>query len=144
MREMTPGEWSAFLRAGTRTAKLSVNLFSGRPTVTPVWFLYDHDGILRIETGADAPKTRALRADSRACLVVDLEAPPYAFVCIDVIAHIVDDPAEVRRVATAVGARYMGADRAEEFGRRNSGPGQVVIEFTPTRIVALDDVTGSP
>lgn len=144
MREMTREEWGEFLQTGTRTAKLSVNLPSGRPTVTPVWFVFDDDGVIRIETGHDTPKTRALRADPRACLVVDLEAPPYAFVRIDATAHIVDDPAEVLRVAKAVGARYMGADRADEFGRRNAGPGQVVIEFMPTRVVALDDVTGSP
>lgn len=48
----------------------------------------------------------------------------------------------ILRVATAVGARYMGSDRADEFGRRNSGPGQIVIEFTPTRVIALNDVTG--
>ena len=142
MREMPPAEWGEFLRAGTRTAKLSVNLPSGRPTVTPVWFVYDDDGTIRIETGTDAPKTRALRADPRACLVVDLEAPPYAFVRIDAIAQFNDDPAVILRVATAVGARYMGSDRADEFGRRNSGPGQIVIEFTPTRVIALNDVTG--
>lgn len=142
MREMTEAEWSDFLRHSTRTAKLSVNLPSGRPTVTPVWFLYE-DEVLRIETGRGSAKARALAADPRACIVVDLEEPPYGFVKIDARARIVDDdPQLTTRVATAVGARYMGPERAEEFGRRNSGPGQVVIEFIPTRITAIADVTG--
>lgn len=142
MREMTTDEWHGFLREGTRTAKLSVNLPSGHPSVTPVWFVLDHDGIIRIETGADAAKTRALRADPRACIVVDLEAPPYAFVRVDATAAIVEDASVVARVAHAVGKRYMGTNRAAEFGERNSGPGQVVIELTPTRITAIADVTG--
>lgn len=143
MREMSDADWQAFLRAGTRTAKLAVNLPSGKPTVVPVWFLYEEDGRIRIETGRGSAKAAALAADPRACLVVDLEAPPYAFVKIDAIARIVDDDPDLTvRVATDIGARYMGPERAAEFGRRNSGPDQVVIEFSPTRVRAIDDVTG--
>jgi PPOX class probable F420-dependent enzyme len=141
MREMAEPEWVDFLRRGTKTAKLSVNLPSGRPTVTPVWFLYDEDGIIRIETGRRSAKARALPLDPRACIVVDLEEPPYGFVKIDTHARIVDDPLLTTRVATGVGARYMGPERAAEFGKRNSGPGQVVIEFTPTRVTAITDIT---
>lgn len=142
MREMTTDEWHRFLREGTRTAKLSVNLPSGHPSVTPVWFVLDHDGIIRTETGADAAKTRALRADPRACVLVDLEPPPYAFVRIHATTAIDDDAGIVARIAHAVGERYMGTDRATEFGGRNGGPGQVAIEFTPTRVTAIDEVTG--
>ena len=140
MRQMSEEEWTAFLREGTRTAKLSVNLPSGRPTVTPVWFLYE-DGVIRMETGADSPKTRALAADPRACLIIDLEEPPYAFVKIDATAVIIDDPDLTLRVATDIGGRYMGPDRAEEFGARNGGPGQITIEFTPTRVTAIHNIS---
>jgi len=137
---MAEEEWTEFLREGTRTAKLSVNLPSGRPTVTPVWFLYE-DGVIRIETGADSPKARALAADPRACLIVDLEKPPYAFVKIDATAAIIDDPDLTLSVATDIGGRYMGDDRAEEFGARNGGPGQITIEFTATRVTAIHDIS---
>src|SRR6056297_897315 len=110
---MSDADWQAFLREGTRTAKLAVNLPSGRPTVVPVWFLYEDDGRIRIETGRSSAKVAALSADPRACLVVDLEAPPYAFVKIDATARIIDDPDLTVRVATAIGARYMGPKRAE-------------------------------
>ena len=140
MRKMTEEEGGGVLREGTRTAKLSVNLPSGRPTVTPVWFLYE-DGIIRIETGAESAKAKALTADPRACLIVDLEEPPYAFVKIDATATIIDDPDLTLRVATDIGGRYMGADRAEEFGTRNGGPGQITIEFTPTRVTAIHNIS---
>lgn len=108
MRQMTEEEWIAFLRQGTRTAKLSINLPRRRPTVTPVWFLYGDDNIVRIETGAASAKARALAVDPRACLVVDLEEAPYAFVKIDATGAIVDDPELTLRVATEIGRRYMG------------------------------------
>jgi hypothetical protein len=34
----------------------------------------------------------------------------------------------------------MGADRAEEFGRRNGVPPELVVRVDPTRIVAKIDI----
>ncbi|MEM7274982.1 MAG: PPOX class F420-dependent oxidoreductase [Actinomycetota bacterium] len=143
MKPMSEEAWTAFLNQGTRTGKLAVNLPSGRPTVTPVWFVLEDDGKLRMTTGGASAKVRALRADPRACLLVDLEEPPYAFVKVDATTAVIDDdPALCLRIATAVGGRYMGPERAEEFGRRNGGDGQVVLEFTPTKVTAAGDVAG--
>jgi PPOX class probable F420-dependent enzyme len=97
--------------------------------------------VIRIETGAASAKVKALRRDPRASLVVDLEEPPYGYVRVDATATFVTDPAEVYRVAEAAGRRYMGDERAEEYGKRNSGPGQIVIEFRPTRVTAWADIT---
>jgi hypothetical protein len=36
----------------------------------------------------------------------------------------------------------MGADRAEEFGKRNGVPGELVVRLRPTRIIAELDMTG--
>ena len=140
---MSEHEWTAFLNEGTKTGKLSVNLPSGRPTITPVWFVLEADGKLRMNTGGGSAKVRALKADPRACLLVDLEEPPYAFVKVDATAVVIDDDPELcLRVATVVGGRYMGQDLAEEFGRRNGGQGQVVLEFTPTKVTAVGNVSG--
>jgi len=143
MREMSEAEWTTFIREGTRTGKLAVNLPSGRPTVTPIWFIHEDDGLIRMNTSGSSAKAKALAADPRACLLVDDEVPPFAMVKIDATARIIDDDPELLlRVATDIGTRYMGADRGEEFGQRNGGDGQVVIEFTPTRVVAADDIAG--
>lgn len=40
------------------------------------------------------------------------------------------------RWPTRLGGRYMGADRAEEYGKRNGVPGELVMRVTPTRIIA--------
>jgi len=68
--------------------------------------------------------------------------PPYAFVQVQGRAELSEDLAEVVRVATAVGGRYMGADQAEEFGKRNGVPGELLVRITPTKVLASFDVTG--
>jgi hypothetical protein len=35
----------------------------------------------------------------------------------------------------------MGADRAEEFGRRNGVPGELVVRVRPTKVIAMLDMT---
>ena len=35
----------------------------------------------------------------------------------------------------------MGADRAEEFGRRNGVPGELVVRITPTKVLKAFDLT---
>ena len=142
MRDMTEAEWSAFIREGTRTGKLAVVLPSGRPAVTPVWFLYEDDGKIRFNTWGTSPKARAMRAEPRVSLLVDMEEPPYAFVRIEATARLVDDDAAlIRRVATEAGGRYMGADRAEEYGARNGVEGEVVVELTLVKVTAIDDLS---
>ena len=75
-------------------------------------------------------------------LCVDLEVPPYAFVQIQGDAELSEDPGELVRTATAIGARYMGPERAEEFGRRNAVPGELVVRVRPVKVVADFNMTG--
>jgi hypothetical protein len=138
---MTPAEVRSFLLHGTRTAKLATTMADGRPHVMPVWFVLDGEQIV-ITTGATSVKGRNLRRDPRAALVVDEEVPPYAFVHVRGRATISEDLEELRRFATEIGARYMGADRADEFGRRNAVPGELLVRIAPERIIAEDDVAG--
>jgi hypothetical protein len=34
----------------------------------------------------------------------------------------------------------MGEDRAEEFGRRNGVPGELLVRITPTRVIGERDI----
>lgn len=74
-------------------------------------------------------------------LTADLPEPPYAFVQVQGIAETSKDPDELLRTATALGARYMGADRAEEFGQRNGVPGELVVRIRPSKVIAHLDMT---
>ena len=131
---------SAFLGAGTRTGKLAYAGADGRPLVAPVWFIVE-DGVLVFNTNKATAKGRALARDPRATLCVDLEEPPYAFVQVQGDAELSEDPDELVRTATAIAARYMGQDRAEEYGKRNGVPGELVVRLHPTKVIAHFDVS---
>ncbi|ORB24369.1 PPOX class F420-dependent oxidoreductase [Mycolicibacterium parafortuitum] len=124
----------AFLTEGTRTAKLGFVAADGRPLVAPVWFIVDGQELV-FNTGKDTAKGRALARDPRLVVCVDDERPPYSFVQIQGIATLGEDPADLLDTATRIGGRYMGADRAEEFGRRNGVPGELVVRVTPTKVI---------
>jgi PPOX class probable F420-dependent enzyme len=140
-RDMTRAEVTDFLMDGTRTAKVATTLRSGQPHVMPVWFMLDGEEVVFM-TGAGSVKARNLRRDPRIALVVDEDAPPYAFVHIRGHARISDDIDDLLRFATEIGGRYMGPDRAEEFGLRNAVPGELLVRVTPKRIIAETDVAG--
>lgn len=131
---------SAFLGAGTRTGKLAYTASDGRPLVVPVWFILDHDALV-FNTGKDTAKGRALARDPRATICVDLEEPPYAFVQVQGSVELSEDPGELVRTATAIAARYMGEDRAEEFGKRNGVPGELVVRLRPAKVIVAFDMT---
>jgi PPOX class probable F420-dependent enzyme len=131
---------SAFLSAGTRTGKLAFTATDGRPLVVPVWFIVEN-GTLVFNTGKDTAKGRALARDPRAAICVDLEERPYAFVQVQGTVKLSEDPGELVRTATAIGARYMGEDRAEEFGKRNGVPGELVVRLHPAKVIAAFDMT---
>ena len=141
MQPMTPEETTAFLLTGTRTGKLAWVSQTGAPHVAPIWFVLDGDDVI-FNTHEDSSKAKALAREGRASLVVDLEEPPYAFVKIDATVSFEDELDRVKAVATEIGGRYMGADRAEEFGARNGVPGELVVRLTPTKVTALDDLSG--
>jgi PPOX class probable F420-dependent enzyme len=138
---MTPAEVRAFLSHGTRTAKLATSGPRGQPHVMPVWFVLDGDELV-FTTGGDSVKARNLRRDPRAAVVVDEEVAPYAFVHLRGHVTLSEDQAQLLRFAIAIGGRYMGADRAEEFGRRNAVPGELLVRLRPERVIAAADVAG--
>jgi PPOX class probable F420-dependent enzyme len=130
---------TAFLMEGTRTGKLAWTSADGRALVAPIWFIVE-DGCIVFNTGKDTAKGRALTRDPRATLVVDWEEPPYSFVQVQGVAELSEDPGELVRTATALGGRYMGEGRAEEFGRRNGVPGELLVRLRPTKVIAVFDL----
>jgi PPOX class probable F420-dependent enzyme len=128
-----------FLSAGTRTGMLGYVAADGRPLVAPVWFVVDN-GELVFNTGRDTAKGRALARDSRVVICVDDPTPPYSFVQVQGIATTQDDAEDLLEIATRIGGRYMGADRADEFGRRNAVPGELVVRVRPTKVNSAFDI----
>ena len=138
-RAMEDAEWRTFVSDGTRTGKLATTRRDGRPHVMPIWFVLDGDDFVFM-TGAQTVKGRTLRATGRASLCVDDQEPPYAFVTVSGPVTISEDPFELLRFSTMIGGRYMGADRAEEFGRRNAVPGELLVRLRAERVLAEADI----
>ena len=141
MASTTDPEVNKFLTDGTRTGKIAYLSAEGRVLVIPIWYIVE-DGDLIFNTGADTAKGRFLARDRRVTICVDLEEPPYAFVQVQGHAELSNDPSELLRTATAIAARYMGPDRADEFGQRNGVPGELVVRVRPTKVLASFDVSG--
>lgn len=141
MAEMTRDEWRAFLRDPVRPAMLATVRPDGRPHVAPVWIVPDDDDSLVFTTGADTVKGRAVRRDRRVALCVDDDRPPFSYVFVEGTAEVSENLDEMLAWATRIGRRYMGAGRAEEFGRRNAVPGELLVRVTPTRVVARKNIS---
>ena len=111
----------------------------GQPHVAPIWFVVDDDADeleVVFNTGAETRQGPGDRAAIRACrCVVDDEHAAVRLRQADRAGRpSSEDPDELRTWATRIGGRYMGADRAEEFGRRNGVPGELLVRLRPTRV----------
>jgi PPOX class probable F420-dependent enzyme len=134
--EAPDGWWREFVSAApARTGKLAVVRKDGSPHVSPVWVDLD-GGTLVFTTYLESIKGKAIVRDGRVAVCLDDERPPFAFVTVTGRAEIEDDPEQVRYWAGRIGARYMGADRANEYAERNGVPGEVVVRIRDAKVVA--------
>jgi len=74
------------------------------------------------------------------CLCVDDERPPFSFVVVDGKVDVSEDLDEMLVWATRIGGRYMGAEKAEAYGRRNAVPGELLVRLRPAHVVAQADI----
>lgn len=140
MHSMSTEEWHAFVTLGAPTGRFATVGADGTPNITPVWYVFDGEAFL-FTTGGATAKARNLRRDPRASLCVADDAPPFAYVEARGEVTLSEDLDELLAVATRAGARYMGADKAEEFGKRNAVPGELVVRLRPTKVIAFGGVT---
>jgi hypothetical protein len=122
------------------TAKVASTRKDGRPHVAPVWFALADDGSIMFTTGAKTVKGRTIKREPRIAVCVDDERPPFNFVLLEGTAEIIEDLDALRHWATILGRRYMGADRAEEYGARNGVPGELLIRLRPERVTSGKDL----
>lgn len=137
---MTEEEWRAFLRAPVRPAMLATTRKDGRPHVAPIWYDIDDDGAIVFTTGQDTLKGKSIRRDGRVALCVQDDRPPFSFVMVEGRATVVEDLEAVRSWAARIGGRYMGIERAQEYGARNGVPGELLVRVMPEKVVAKKDI----
>jgi hypothetical protein len=126
-----------FLMVGTRTGKLASSALSGQPHVASIWFMVDDGGRgARIGlhhregvgdgSGPGATPTRLAARRRPAAIVRVRQADRHR-----------DDqrgPRRGRPVGAAHRRSLMGADRGDEFVRRNGVPGERLVRLRPSRL----------
>jgi PPOX class probable F420-dependent enzyme len=137
---MTDEQVRAFLTAlPARTGKLATVRKDGRPHVAPIWYEVDDDGAVLFNTGERTVKGRNLLREGRAALCVDDERPPFSFVTVEGAVEITATWPR-SGMGGPLGARYMGAERAEEYGERNGVEGELLIRLRPDVIHSAADL----
>jgi len=141
MSKMTNDEIRDFLLKGTYTGKLGTINKDGTPHVVPIWYTVDEqDNNIIFNTSGESVKAKNIRRNNRVRLCVDDQTPLFSFVIIDGIAQIErNESSEIYKWAKIIAARYMGYDKSEAYGRRNSGEGEVLVRIKLIRIVGQKD-----
>jgi len=140
---MTDEEVYDFLGAGTRTGHLATVRADGRAHVKPVWFVLDgtpEGFVLLLNTGEGTVAGRNLARDARVSISVDEPVPPFSFVIVEGTAELITELPLVREAAAEIGGRYMGAERAAEYGERNGVAGELLVRVTPSKVIGVRDL----
>ena len=141
---MSPQEIFDLLTTGTKTAHVASTRADGSPHVAPVWFSADgtpDSFVIHFTTSASSVKGRSLLHDPRVALTVDDPHPPFAFVIVEGMADLSEDLGQLLEVATRLGEKYMGRDRAVEFGKRNAVAGELLASIRPAKLIGEKDLT---
>ena len=139
MRDMSEAERREFLSTGHRTAKVATVRPDGSPHVAPVWFVLDGDEIV-FTTFHNTAKAANLRENDHIAICVDDEEPPFAYVIIEGQAKLDPHAPDLLSYTTRLAGRYMGADQAEAFGRRNAVEGEILVRVKPSKIIAKTNI----
>ncbi len=140
MSTMTKDEIRNFLLQGTLTGKLGTINKNGTTHVVPIWYTVDEEDSIVFNTDGESVKAKNIRRDNRVRLCVDDQKPLFSFVLIDGIAQIEKvETSEIYKWAKIIAARYMGDDKSEAYGKRNSGEGEILVRIKPIKIVGQKD-----
>jgi PPOX class probable F420-dependent enzyme len=139
MAEMTKQEYLQFLVEEPRTAKAATIKADGSPHVVPVWFALDGETLI-FTTWHATVKAANLRRDGRIAICVDDQQPPFSFVQIEGLASLEEQAEDLEYWATRIAGRYMGEEKAEEFGQRNSVQGELLVRVKPIHVIARKNI----
>jgi PPOX class probable F420-dependent enzyme len=153
MGSMSEKELRRFLMQGTFTGKLATIKKDGSSHIVPIWFVLEssdkngsdngEDDDIVFTTSGSSVKAKNIERDNRVSICVDNQTPPFSFVIVYGTAKIYHyRQNELFRFATKIARRYMGKDDAENYGRRNSTEGEVLVRIKAKRILAEKDIAG--
>jgi len=126
---MSKAAREAFL-ADVHVGVFCVSRPGAAPLATPVWYLYEPGGDVRVMVGATSQKAELVRAAGVASLCAQSEAMPYRFVTVEGAAALESGADEI---AFEMAARYLGETSAKAYVEQTNGFESVVARITPER-----------
>ncbi len=111
------------------------------PLATPVWYLYEPGGDVRVVVGDTSQKAELVRASGVASLCAQSESMPYRFATVEGPAVIEDG---ARDIAFEMAARYLGDELAKGYVAATADHESVVVRITPKRWRTNDYSNWSP
>ena len=139
MQKMSDAEVMAYIDEKPRSAHIATVRPDGRPHVATIWVIRDGDEIV-FTTWHTSVKGKNLARTGQAAISIDDPADS-SYVAIEGTVTIDPDESVVRHWAGRLGGKYMGEDRADEFGARNGIPGEVTCRLRPTHLSGARGVT---
>jgi len=129
------------MRSGSKTGKLATVRKDGSPHIAPIWFEFDDetDDIIFL-TGEETVKATNMGREPRVSIVVDTEEFPFGWARADGVVVSMDED-RLLHWATETCRRYVGEDRADEFGARNGVPGELVVRVKVARLAGQQGVS---
>ena len=122
-------------------SKLGIINKNGTPHVVSICFTMDDEDDMIFNTSGKSIKAQNIRRHNRVRICVDDQIPLNSLILLMGIADIISDkPTEIFKWAKIIAARYMGNDKAEEYGKRNSSEGEFLIKIKPTKVIGQKDI----
>ena len=133
MAKMSTEEIVRFLMQGTFTGKLATTRKDRGSHVVPIWFVLDNKSS-RDEIGDivfiiydKSVEAKNIKKDNRVSICVDDQIPMFSFLTIYGTANLM--------WATKIAERYVGKEKVDEYGRRNSSEGTALVRVTPEKTI---------
>ena len=134
------GWWQTFVSSASGTNRqVGGHATRRQPSRRPVWVDLDGDQLVFM-TSAETIKGKSILRDGRVAVCFDDELPPFSFVTVTGTTTTSTDTDDLLYWATRIAGRYMGAELADQFGRRNAVSPEMVVRLTPVDVVAVVDV----
>ncbi|HMK10055.1 MAG TPA: pyridoxamine 5'-phosphate oxidase family protein [Acidimicrobiales bacterium] len=126
---MSKATREAFL-ADVHVGVLCASRPGAAPLASPVWYLYEPGGDVRVVVGRTSQKAELVAAAGVASFCVQSEALPYRFVTVEGPVVIEEGAADI---AFAMAARYLGDELAKGYVASTADHDSVIVRITPTR-----------
>ena len=139
MRKMDQAEILDYVDEKPRAAHIATVRADGRPHTAVIWVIRDGDDLV-FTTWHTSVKAKNIARTGQAAISLD-DQTDGSYVVIEGTVTIDPSPEVVRHWAARLGGKYMGEDRAEEFGARNGIPGEVTCRLHPTHMSGVRGIT---